>query len=72
MSQLRRSGALLVSVYLDADDGQAWYGRVLSYRDSLNPEGTLSVQTTVDGLCELVRRWLEEMTDGQVSSTARR
>jgi hypothetical protein len=63
MGQSRGSAALLISVYANATDGQAWYARILSYRNQLRAEASLPAQVTIDGLCEVVRLWLEEIVD---------
>lgn len=69
MSEWIRSGALLISVNIDVTGGQAWYVRINSNRNQVTTP--LPVQTTVDGLCEVVRSWLEDVIDAEPTKIAR-
>jgi hypothetical protein len=56
--QSQRSAALLVSVHVDSDGNPAWLARITSYRDAFGPSISLATQTSVDGICDVLRDWL--------------
>jgi hypothetical protein len=68
-SQARRSGALLVSVYVDPEGSPRWFARLSSYRDASSPAAPLSTEFTVDDACASLRAWLVSVVEDQ--NTAR-
>lgn len=61
MAPQRRSAALVISAYVDPDSTPGWYARISGYRDAFSPEVTSPTQITVDGVCKVVRAWLEDI-----------
>jgi hypothetical protein len=62
-SQRARSAALLISVYIDAEGGAAWYAQLRGFSD---PAARELITERVSGKVELllaVRRWLDAVVD---------
>jgi hypothetical protein len=62
-SQRTRSAALLISVYIDADGGAAWYAQLHGFSD---PAARELISERASGKAELllaVRRWLDAVVD---------
>jgi hypothetical protein len=56
-----RSAALLISVYLDAECGAAWFARLEGFDDPLSPELHTELATDKEELLSDVRRWLDDV-----------
>jgi len=65
--QSRRSATLLISIHADPEIGGRWYARVMSHRDAIASTTKLAAQTTVEGVCGIVRTWLTDVTDEESS-----
>ena len=62
-SQRARSAALLISVYIDAEGGAAWYAQLRGFSDPAERE---LITERVSGKAELllaVRHWLDAVVD---------
>jgi hypothetical protein len=64
-SQARRSGALLVSVYVDPEASPRWFARLSSYRDAFAPAAPVSTEFSVDDVCASLRAWLISVVEDQ-------
>jgi hypothetical protein len=63
-SQQARSAALLISVYIDAEGGAAWYAQLRGFRDSAAPEQVTERVSDKTELLLAVQRWLDTVVDG--------
>jgi len=69
--QSLRSAAFLVSVHVDPEANPEWVARITSYRDAFGPPVSLATETSVEGICDVLRDWLSSVierqsTDGDV------
>lgn len=63
----QRSAAMVVSVHFDREGGQRWFARISAYRDTIAPDTDWIPQTTVDGVCAIVRAWLGAVTKSELA-----
>jgi hypothetical protein len=57
-----RSAALLISVYVDSDDGAPWYAQLRAFDDPAADIRAEQVREP-DQLIDAVRRWLDSVID---------
>lgn len=63
MAPTKRTAALVISAFAEATGNPPWYARIAFYDDPFAPAFQAPVQSTVDGVCEVVREWLESVLD---------
>lgn len=63
MASKKRSAALVISAFVEPQGNPDWYARIAYYEDAQGLAFRTKPQTTVDGVCEAVRRWLESIVD---------
>ena len=68
MAPQRRTAALVISAFVDPGSTPAWYARISSYRDAFSPAVSSPTQITVDGVCNVVRAWLDEIVPDRSST----
>jgi len=61
MAPKRRTAALVISTFVEPQGNPPWYSRIAFYEDAFAPAVQTPAQTSVDGVCEVVRRWLESV-----------
>jgi hypothetical protein len=69
MAPTRRTAALVISAFVEPRGNPPWYARISSYDDAFAPAVQTTAQSTVDGVCEAVRAWLESVI-GEDANTA--
>jgi hypothetical protein len=62
MAPKRRTAALVISTFVEPRGNPPWYARIMFYEDAQAPGVQASAQTTVEGVCDIVRAWLESVT----------
>lgn len=65
MAPQRRSAAMVISAF--AQPESHWYARIVFYEDPLLPAVEARPQTSIDGVCEVVRTWLTSVTGDHAS-----
>ena len=63
MAPKRRSAALVISAFVEPKGNPAWYARIAYYEDAQGPAFRTKPQTTIEGVCDAVRQWLESVVD---------
>ncbi len=63
MAPKRRSAALVISAFVEPNGNPAWYARIAYYEDAEGPAFRTRPRTTIEGVCDEVRRWLESVVD---------
>jgi|GEM_PF-5442167 len=67
MAPKRRTAALVVSAFVEPRGNPPWYARISFYDETFAPAVQAPTQTTVDGVCNEVRRWLEAVIADQAN-----
>jgi hypothetical protein len=62
MAPKRRTAALVISTFVEPEGNPPWYARIAFYEDAFAPAVQTPPQTTIDGVTNVVRRWLESVT----------
>lgn len=53
----------MVSAFVEPEDNPPWYARISFYGDTFAPTVHLPAQTSIDGICDAVRAWLESVIE---------
>ena len=61
MAPMRRTAAMVISTFVDTQGQPPWYARISFYEDAFAPAVQASAVNSVDGVCDLVRAWLESV-----------
>ena len=61
MAPTRRTAALVISAFVEPHGNPPWYTRVAFYEDAFSPAIQAPPQATIDGVCGVVREWLESV-----------
>jgi hypothetical protein len=59
---------MVISAFVQPEGNPPWYARISFYDDASRPAATAPVQTSVEGVCDAVKHWLESVTDDDADS----